>query len=157
MPTAQQLIAALNLKPLEPEGGFFRETYRCADQHAGRSLGTAIYYLLTPETFSEMHRLKADEVYHFYLGDLVDMLQLEPDGRGRIVRLGPNVLAGQLPQCLVPRGVWQGSRLAPGGAFALMGTTVTPGFEFADYEGGKYEALAEQYPAFSEVIRRLTR
>src|SRR5207245_2095434 len=95
-----------------------------------RWAGTAIYYLLTPDTFSALHRLPTDEVYHFYLGDPVEMLQLWPDGSGRVGTLGQDVRAGQLLQVIVPRGVWQGSRLRPGGAFALLGTTMAPGFDF---------------------------
>jgi predicted cupin superfamily sugar epimerase len=83
------------------------------------------------------------------------MLQLFPDGTGRTVTLGPDVLAGQHPQLVVPRGVWQGSLLEPGGDFALLGATVAPGFDYADYEAGDREQLTAQYPAFAELIRRL--
>src|SRR5581483_11176343 len=97
---------------------------------------TAIYYLLTPDTVSAMHRLATDEIFHFYLGDPVEMLQLRPDGSHRVAILGPDLDAGQRPQIVVPRGVWQGARLVPGGRFALLGTTVAPGFDYADYETG---------------------
>jgi predicted cupin superfamily sugar epimerase len=167
MLTAEALIAALDLKPHPVEGGYFRETYRSADQFpagvlpprygSARSAGTAIYYLLTPQTYSALHRLPTDEVFHFYLGGPVRMLQLDPDGSGRTVILGSDVLAGQQPQLVVPRGVWQGSLLEPGGAFALLGATVAPGFDYADYEAGQREELLAQYPAFAELIRRLTR
>jgi predicted cupin superfamily sugar epimerase len=113
-----------------------------------------MYYLLTPDTFSALHRLPTDEVFHFYLGDPVEMLQLYSDGSGRVVTLGPDLGAGQQLQAIVPRGVWQGSTLRAGGAWALLGTTVAPGFDFEDYEAG-LEPLAEQYPAFAERIRRL--
>lgn len=166
MPTAEQLIAALGLKPLPVEGGYYRETYRAglrlpasllpAPYPSDRDAATAIYYLLTPTTFSALHRLPTDEVFHFYLGDPVEMLQLLPDGSGRVVTLGLDVLGGQFVQALVPRGVWQGSALKSGGAFALLGTTMAPGFDFADYEGGNRETLLAQYPAFAERIRRLT-
>src|SRR5262245_2914999 len=131
--TAEQVIALLDLKPLPLEGGFYRETYRSDDllpalvlpRHGrAKSAGTAIYYLLTPDTCSALHRLPTDEVFHFYLGDLVHMLQLPPDGPGHMLTLGPDLLAGQSPQVVVPHGVWQGSVLAPGGAFALLGTTM---------------------------------
>jgi predicted cupin superfamily sugar epimerase len=163
--TAAQVIAALDLKPLPREGGLFRETYRSAEllpaaalprYGRAKSAGTAIYYLLTPDTFSALHRLPTDEIFHFYLGDPVQMLQLPPGGPGRVLTLGGDLLAGQQPQVVVPRGVWQGSCLAPGGAFALLGTTMAPGFDFADYEAGDREALAAQYPEFAELIRRLT-
>jgi predicted cupin superfamily sugar epimerase len=81
-----------------------------------------------------MHRLRSDEVFHFYLGDEVEMLQLWPDGTGRRVGLGSDLAAGMLPQTVVPQGVWQGSRLVRGGRFALLGCTVSPGFDYADFE-----------------------
>ncbi len=160
MPTAQELITALNLQPLPREGGYYRETYRaplrltdCQD----KSAATAIYYLLTPDSFSALHRLPSDEIYHFYLGTPVHMLQLWPDGSGRTVVLGPKVLAGQNVQVVVPAGVWQGSFLEPGGDFALLGTTMAPGFDFTDYEEAERAALIARYPAFADLIRRLTR
>jgi predicted cupin superfamily sugar epimerase len=162
LPTAAQLIEALQLRPLPLEGGYYREIYRAARRlpaGAGdRSLFTAIYYLLTPETCSALHRLPADEVFHFYLGDPVEMLLLGPPGSdpaGRLVVLGPDVIAGEAPQVVVPAGVWQGSALRPGGHFALLGTTMAPGFEFADYEAGDRDQLAAHYPAFTKWIDRL--
>jgi predicted cupin superfamily sugar epimerase len=113
--------------------------------------------LLTPDTFSALHRLRGEEVFHFYLGDPMEMLQLAPDGSGRLVLLGTDLLSGQQPQTVVPAGVWQGSRLRPGGAFALLGTTMAPGFDFADFEAGKREQLQTQYPNFADLIERLTR
>jgi hypothetical protein len=160
MPTAAQIIAALDLKPLPLEGGYFRETYRAAETLPGRfgrdkALSTAIYYLLTPDTFSALHRLPADEVFHFYLGGPVRMLQLFPDGRGRTLTLGPDILSGQHAQVVVPRGVWQGSYLLEG-EFALLGTTMAPGFDVADYEAGQREELTRQYPEFADLVGRLT-
>jgi predicted cupin superfamily sugar epimerase len=164
--TADQLIAVLNLKPLPHEGGYYRETYRSTDiMPAGalpryvhdKAVQTAIYYLLTPETFSALHRLPTDEIYHFYLGSPVRMLQLWPDGSSRTELLGNNLLAGESPQVVVPRGVWQGSCLIPGGGLALLGCTVAPAFDFADYEGGNRVTLSAQYPAHAEAIRQLTR
>jgi uncharacterized protein len=162
---AEEIIKFLRLQPHPKEGGFFRETYRSVDSlsslpsryRGNRSASTAIYYLLTPDTFSAMHLLASDEVFHFYMGNPVEMLQLFPEGHGKIVSLGADLEAGQSPQIMVPAGVWQGSRLAPGGSFALMGTTVAPGFDFADYESGERERLIEQYPEFTRMIRELTR
>jgi predicted cupin superfamily sugar epimerase len=126
--------------------------------HAGaRAAGTAIYYLLTPETFSALHRLRGDEVFHFYLGDPVDMLQLSPDGLGKWVTLGSDLESGQQPQVVVPAGVWQGSKLRPGGQYALLGTTMAPGFDVADFELGRREELLAAYPDFAEAIQGLTR
>jgi predicted cupin superfamily sugar epimerase len=82
---------------------------------------------LTPDTFSALHRLASDEVFHFYLGDPVEMLQVWPDGSHRVVLIGTDLAAGERPQVVVPRGIWQGARLRPGGRFALLGTTVAPG------------------------------
>jgi predicted cupin superfamily sugar epimerase len=167
MPTATDLIRLLHLEPLPREGGWYRETYRSALQlpaevlspryeHA-RSAGTAIYYLLTPDTCSALHRLPTDEVFHFYLGDPVEMLQLGPgqkDG-GRVLTLGSDILVGQQVQTVVPAGVWQGSVLREGGAFALLGTTMAPGFDFADYEAAEHDALCAAFPDFAQRITRL--
>jgi predicted cupin superfamily sugar epimerase len=163
MLTADDLIRHLGLQPHPKEGGFFRETYRAADSYPAparyvgpRCAGTAIYYLLTPNTFSALHRLQTDEVFHFYLGSPVCMLQLDPDGQGRTIVLGSDVLNGQQIQLVVPHGVWQGSLLEPGGEFALLGCTVAPGFEYVDYESGDRQTLVNQYPAFAELIHKLT-
>ena len=154
--TAKDLIELLDLKPLPQEGGYYRETYRSAVPGPdGKSAGTAIYYLLTPDTCSALHRLPTDEVYHFYLGDPVELLLFGPQG-GQVVLLGTDLRAGQRPQFVVPAGTWQGSCLVRGGAFALMGTTMSPGFEFSDYEAADRAALLRQYPAFAERITFLT-
>ena len=141
---AAAIIARLRLEPHPKEGGWFRETYRAAETlapsalpsryRARRAVATAIYYLLTPTSFSALHRLASDEVFHFYMGDPAEMLLLHPDESGQVVTLGPDVLQGMHPQVVVPRGVWQGARLRPGGSFALLGTTVAPGFDFAGFE-----------------------
>jgi hypothetical protein len=167
--TAEDLIRALGLEPLPEEGGYYRETYRAVETlsaealparyRTGKAFGTAIYFLLSsePGCFSALHRLPTDEIYHFYLGDPVEMLLLFPDGRGERVLLGPDLRAGQLVQHVVPRRVWQGSRLVAGGRFALMGTTMAPGFGFEDYEAGRREELLAAYPEQAELIRSLTR
>lgn len=167
MISVEQLKALLHLKPLPIEGGYFAETYRSPEtipqealppRYSGaRSVGTGIYYLLTPDTFSALHRLRSDEVYHFYLGDPVEMCQLWPDGSGKTVLLGPDLLQGMQFQTVVPQGVWQGSRLSPGGRFALLGTTMAPGYDQADFEAGQRESLIQVYPRFKDVILALTR
>lgn len=164
--SADAIVNALGLVPHPKEGGYFRETYRAAETlavsalggryTAARAVSTAIYYLLTPATFSALHRLASDEVFHFYAGDPVEQLRLHPDGRGEIVTIGNNLSAGQRPQTVVPRGVWQGARLAPGGRYALLGCTVAPGFDYADYEAGERAALAAAYPDFAGRIASLT-
>src|SRR5262245_4766103 len=149
-PIAVDLIRRLSLVPLPAEGGYFRETYRSAHS-------TAIYYLLTPETFSAIHRLPGDEIFHFYLGDPVEMLQLHPGGTSATVRIGPPTDDGTAVQVLVPGGVWQGCRLIAGGRFALMGTTMAPGFDPKDFELGDRGALTAIWPAQAAMIAALTR
>jgi uncharacterized protein len=165
--TAKDIINELKLIPHPEEGGFYAETYRSGEgfskaclperYSAQRSAGTAIYYLLTPQTTSALHRLRTDEIFHFYLGDPVTMLHLVPDGSSRVLTLGQDILNGQQLQVVVPRGVWQGSFLQPGGAFALLGCTMAPGFDFADYEHGASEPLLKAYPEQRELILRLTK
>lgn len=154
------------MKPLPKEGGYYVETYRSKEKinpealveglKGRRNLCTAILYLLTADTVSKLHRLKSDEIYHFYLGDEVTMLQLFPDGSSRVITLGCDIANGQLLQVVVPQGVWMGSLLKAGGEFALLGTTVCPGFEFEDLEPADREQLLKLYPSQSELISRLT-
>ncbi|NIM01419.1 MAG: cupin domain-containing protein [Acidobacteria bacterium] len=148
----------LGLEPHPEEGGFFRETYRSDTEipGTGRSVSTAIYYLLTADTFSAMHRLPGEEIFHFYLGDPVEMLQLSPDGTNRIVTIGNKIDEGMEPQVVVPGGTWQGSRVVPGGSFALLGATMAPGFDYADYEAGGRAALIRDHPDHAERITALT-
>ena len=162
--TAEDVIRLLELKPHPLEGGYYRETYRSVESRGPdpsssrpRSLATAIYFLLTPDTFSALHRLPADEIFHHYAGDPVKMLQLDPAGGGRVLVLGRALERGERPQAVVPRGVWQGSRLQSGGRFALLGTTMAPGFDLADYEPGAREDLSAAWPQFRREIRALTR
>ncbi len=104
-----------------------------------------------------MHVLASDEIFHFYLGDPVEMLQLLPDGGSAVFTLGPDLAAGQHVQLAVPAGVWQGTRLVGNGKVALLGCTVTPGFDFADYRNASAEELIAKWPAEAERIRKLTR
>jgi predicted cupin superfamily sugar epimerase len=164
--TAQEVIDRLQLVPLPIEGGYFRETYRSPLRHLGHALpakyggerhaSTAIYHLLTPGTFSAIHRVKSDEVFHFYAGDPVEMLQLGPDGDAAVVLIGNDLAGGHEPQIVVPAGVWQGCRLVPGGRWAVMGCTVAPGFDDADFEAASRAALVRDYPAHAEMIAVLT-
>ena len=160
--TADEIIKLLDLKPLTIEGGYFAETYRSPAQfdfplyRGPRSLATSIYYLLTPDTFSRMHRVPGEEIFHFYLGDPVEMLQLTSADRGEVVVMGHDLNAGMKLQHVVPGGVWQGTRLRAGGRFALMGTTMSPGFDYADYETPNADELAQQWPQFAEMIGSLS-
>jgi predicted cupin superfamily sugar epimerase len=154
------------MEPLPEEGGWYVETYRAAEQIARAGLdaryggkrchSTAILYLLTGDTVSKMHRVKSDEIFHYHLGDAVQMLQLHPDGSGHEVVIGPGMMVGEQVQVVVPRGVWQGARLADSGRWCLMSCTVAPGFEFDDYEHGQRAALIEQWPEFAGEIELLT-
>lgn len=159
--TAEEIKQLLKLEPHPREGGSFRQTYKSAltlDAPQGRrSASTAIYYLLETGTFSEMHVLDSDEIFHFYLGDPVEMLQLWPSGESKVIRLGHDLANGEQVQVIVPGGVWQGTRLIGDGKVALLGCTVTPGFEYADYRGGSYAELAAKWPEQAERIRGLTR
>jgi predicted cupin superfamily sugar epimerase len=159
--TAAEIKELLKLEAHPVEGGYFRRTYTSAntvETPAGeRAMGSAIYYLLEPGTFSEMHVLTSDELFHFYLGDPVEMLQLWPDGKSRIVILGPDLATGQQVQHLVPAGVWQGTRLIGDGQVALLGCSVVPGFDFADYVSGSYVELVAKWPDESLRMRALTR
>jgi predicted cupin superfamily sugar epimerase len=166
--TAEDVKKLLGLQPHPREGGWYVRTYEAAEVVAAeafvdgryqgpRRTGTAIYYLLEAETFSEMHRLQSDEVFHFYAGDAVEMLQLKEGGRGATIVIGNDLLQGQRPQAVVERGVWQGSRLVKGGRWALLGCTVSPGFEFEDYEAGDRAELTAEWPEFAAEIAALTR
>jgi predicted cupin superfamily sugar epimerase len=167
--TAEEIIELLALEPLVGEGGLFWQSYRSQDILLPSSLparytsakpaGTAIYYLLTDETdsFSALHRLPTDEIYHFYLGDPVVLTMLLSDGDCQQVTLGQDLLSGQHVQYMVPAGIWQGSKLLPGGAFALLGTTMAPGYTDDDFVAARRDALLVDYPKHESVIRQLTR
>jgi|HubBroStandDraft_1064217.scaffolds.fasta_scaffold15890_3 predicted cupin superfamily sugar epimerase len=173
--TADDVKQLLGLRPHPREGGWFVRVYEASemispenfadDRYDGpRRTGTAIYYLLEPETFSEMHVLESDEIFHHYAGDPVEMLQLFPDGSSRHVVIGKDLRAGERPQVAVPRGIWQGSRLlgsaqtkADAHGWALLGCTVSPGFEFADYRSAPRAGLIVRWPGEAEMITVLTR
>jgi predicted cupin superfamily sugar epimerase len=161
--TADEVKKMLGLTPHPREGGWYVRTYEAAEFVAvnerydgSRRTGTAIYYLLEPGTFSEMHVLQSDEIFHHYAGGAVEMLQLWPDGTSKRVVIGKDLSADERPQVVVPRGVWQGSRLLKG-EWALLGCTVSPGFEFADYETAGCEELCAKWPKEREMIEKLTR
>ena len=169
MLTAKRVIELLHLEPLPVEGGYFCETYRAAETldsqalperyDSSRPFGTAIYYFLHGEHFSAFHRLRTDEVYHFYLGQAVELVLLSPDGTATTRWLGSDLEAGQRPQATVPRGVWQALRLAHPGpeSFALLGTTMAPGFDPADFELGDQQQLLISHPHQAKEITALTR
>lgn len=164
MLSADEVKSLLGLQPLTFEGGFFRETYASSlvlpaaalpACGGSRRAATAIYYFLEPGTCSRLHRLEADEIYHFYLGDPVELLELGPTG-SQVTRLGQDLLGGEAVQHVVPAGRWQGSRLLPGGRWALLGTTMAPGFDLSDFEAGDRAELLARYPSEAERITALT-
>ena len=162
--TADEVKNLLGLAPHPREGGWYVRTYEAAEtvdvdaRYDGlRRTGTAIYYLLEPGTFSEMHVLESDEIFHHYMGAAVEMLQLLPDGESKRAVIGKELNAGERPQVVVPRGVWQGSRLMNDEGWALLGCTVSPGFEFADYRSALRAELVARWPSEAEMITALTR
>ena len=166
--TADRLIETLELLP-HPEGGFYRETYRAAETIAAGALpgrfggdrchSTAIYFLLRGGQFSALHRLPCDELWHFYLGAPLEIVEITAAGRLAVTRLGADVAAGQVPQAVIPAGRWFGGRLAEHrqDAFALAGCTVAPGFDFADLEVARRDELIAAHPQHEAIIRALTR
>lgn len=168
MTDADEIIRLLGLQPHPKEGGWFLESWRsretlsnhCLPSRYGadRQIGTAIYYLLKESSVSALHRLKSEEIFHFYLGDPVEMLQLHEDGGSSRLLLGTDLSSGQRPQVRVPAESWQGARLAKGGRFALLGCTVAPGFDYADYEHASDESgLVGKWPEHEALIRDLLR
>ena len=162
----QDIIEKLGLSPLTGEGGMFRRTYLSTQVIKKEALstpypedkpaGSAIMYMVTPNCYSRLHRLPTDEVYHFYLGSPVQLLLIPPEAEPFTVTLGQDIMAGMQVQYTVPAGYWQGSRLADGGDWALLGTTMAPAYSDSDYEDAPAEELMTAHPAFSEEIHRLT-
>lgn len=166
--TAEQIIQKLNLIPLPEEGGYYKETFRSSSgQVSASSFGiksngtrvasTAIYYLVTPEDFSALHKVASDEIFHFYAGDPAEMIQIDGNGNLTKFTIGSDILNGQVPQVIVRAGVWQGLKLKKGGKWALMGTTVAPGFEFEDFEVGERNRMINEFPQHESDIRHYTR
>jgi len=166
--TADEVKEILGLVKHPREGGWYVRTWEseefvaasCFEEgryEGARRTSTAIYYLLEPGTFSEMHVLKSDEIFHHYMGGAVEMLQLFANGSSSRVVIGKDLEAGERPQCVVRTGVWQGSRLLKAEGWALLGCTVSPGFEFEDYEDAAAEELVARWPGEAEMIRGLTR
>lgn len=166
MKSAQQIIDRLNLEP-HPEGGYFKETYRSADMvredclssnySGSRNFSTSIYFLLTPDIFSAFHRINQDEAWHFYDGSPIDLHCISPEGIHEQIIIGKDIGNGQVPQYVVPGGYWFASRVLNNEGWALCGCTVSPGFDFADFELAKRSGLTEQFPQHKAIITELTR
>jgi len=157
----KKIIDKLKLVPLENEGGFYHEIYRsdgfiekaCLPEKysSKRCFYTSIYYLITEENYSRLHKVNSDEIFNFYMGDPVEMINLFLDGSFKKIILGRNIFKGEVFQYMVPAGTWQGAKLKKhgkkDGGFALLGTVVAPGFEFEDFVlGTEYkEEILEKY------------
>ncbi len=171
--SASEIIASLHLEPLPHEGGFYRRTYTSAAGFTdGRPVGTAIYFLITPDGFSALHSLLTDELWHFYAGDPVEHVMLDPTvppdalHAGTRTVLGVEFATGQKPQLTVSGGVWQGARLAPhprdsdaqhAHGWALLGCTMSPGWEQKEFTLGERDVLLARFPAWAADIHALTR
>ncbi|MGE5233365.1 MAG: cupin domain-containing protein [Acidobacteriota bacterium] len=161
---AERWIAQLGLRP-HPEGGAFVETYRSPDllARAGlperfpgpRPASTAILFLLRQGEISHLHRLRSDEVWHFHAGAPLLVHVILPGGELRRHRLGPHPEHGEVFQAAVPHGAWFGAELAGPGEFALVGCTVSPGFDFADFELADRATLLWEFPQHADLIARL--
>lgn len=162
----QQLVAQLKLQP-HPEGGFFKETYRSTESIAldalperfggDRQLATAIYFLLVEDNFSAFHRIKADETWHFYLGQPIQVVEITPNGQLVQTTLGTELAMGQVPQYTVKAGHWFASHVLDWQGHGLVGCTVAPGFDFADFELAESGHLSALYPEHADIISKLTR
>jgi hypothetical protein len=163
---AKYWVERLKLEP-HPEGGYFRQTYKAdltitrealpAGFNGARAASTAIYFLLEGQNFSAFHRLRSDEVWHFYAGSPLFVQVIDPSRERRSIFLGNNPDAGQTLQAVVPAGCWFASHVWDWKSWALVGCTVAPGFDFADFEMGKRAELIREFPEHREVIERLTR
>jgi uncharacterized protein len=166
MNTAAPFIKAYQLQP-HPEGGWYKETYRSnevidaaalPERFDGvRAFSTAIYFLLEQGNFSAFHRIKSDECWHFYAGETLHVYVLHDDGKLEIIKLGNDMLQGELFQYVVPANCWFASRPAPESDFCFVGCTVAPGFDFADFEMAKAEELTVLFPMYKELIKELCR
>ncbi len=163
---ARYWIDRLQLEP-HPEGGYFRQTYRSevvitrealpAEFTGARSASTAIYCLLEGKNFSAFHRLRSDEVWHFYAGEPLLVHVIDLAGKYSSIRLGRDLGAGEVPQAIVPAGCWFASHVADWKSLAVVGCTVAPGFDFEDFEMGKRAELVVRYPQHRMLIEELTR
>ena len=164
LPDASYWVSHLNLSK-HPEGGWFGETYRSSESVAAdalpgrfqgpRSFGTAIHFLLEKGDYSALHRIKSDEIWHFYEGASLSVHVITPQGRYSEIRLGRNAEQGECFQAVVPAGCWFGAETW--GDYSLVGCTVAPGFDFRDFEMAEEPALRELFSEHEALIRRLTR
>lgn len=159
-------VNKFELQP-HPEGGYFAETYRATEQIAGehlpdrfagsRNFSTAIYFLLEGHNFSAFHRIQSDEIWHFYYGEPLHVYVIHPNGELELLRLGADLESGSVFQAPVKAGCWFASRPASGEGFSFVGCTVSPGFDFADFELAEQDKLTADFPQHGELIAALTR
>lgn len=163
--TPQLLAELLHLQP-HPEGGFYKELYRSEGTipHGAltgfggdRNYATGIYFMLTGTNFSAFHRIKSDELWHFYYGDACEVHVINTNGAHEVIRLGSDIINGEVFQAVVPAGAWFASRCTNAVGYSLVGCTVSPGFDFADFEMAERNALIAEYPQHAEIIKELTR
>lgn len=161
---AKQVIELMKLEPLQGEGGFFRRTY-CSTQtaeyrNAVRPIVSAIYYLITPDDFSALHLLQRDEIFHFYAGDSIEVVKIK-NGIPETIHFGNNLADGEVPQVIVEGGEWQALRISDSSktrhGWALVGTTVSPAFEYDDFLVGKRSELKTKFPHLSSLVEKFTR
>ena len=154
---AQYWIRKLNMQP-HPEGGFYKQTYQSEDMIAAlnRRYATAIYFLLHDEQFSAFHRIRSDELWHFYTGSPLEVLVLHDSGELQTLQLGPQPENDEQFQAVVPAGKWFASRLVQSQSYALVGCTVSPGFDFRDFEMADRQRLIQQFPQHKGLITNLT-
>ena len=163
--TAQEIIDFLDLQE-HPEGGYFKETYRSSDsipQNAldskfggDRNHSTGIYFLLTSEKFSAFHKINQDEMWHFYKGTALKLHTISADGDYSFVIIGNDLAKGEVPQHTVKGGDWFAAEVMNKDSYTLVGCTVAPGFDFADFVLPSADQLIEKYPQHQEIINRLT-
>ena len=166
MSESEKLIQQFSLLP-HPEGGWYKQTYKSNEKitasalperfEGQRSFSTAIYFLLEKGNFSAFHRIKSDECWHFYSGDPLLIYIIRPDGVLDIIKLGNKVDKGCNFQYVVPANCWFASRPAPGSEYCFVGCTVSPGFEFEDFELAKANELIALYPGHKDLISELCR
>jgi len=154
-----KLINQLNLKP-HPEGGYFRETYRSSGiylmDEKTRSYSTSIYFLLTSESFSSFHRIKQDEIWHFYLGSPIELHTISQQGFHQKYSIGSNIYANENLQLVVPANHWFAAKVMEKDSYSLVGCTVSPGFDFEDLEIANRESLISEFPNHESLIRQFT-
>ena len=162
----KDIVKKLDLQP-HPEGGYYKETYRSEDIirdtilgnefNGSRNLCTGIYYLLESDDFSALHKINQDEMWHFYLGEAIELTMISDAGELSMVTIGNNVSNGEVLQFVVPKRYWFGARLLKANSFALVGCTVSPGFDFNDFKLGEREELLNKFPQHEDIIESLTR